>query len=441
MERFLVVGVRLRQWNCSRTSYFPLIRHPIQRVYWSQAQVILNDNAAKIVLIGLLNHPLVTGEGSKGFLIAVVSSSILLPFILLAPVTGWFADRFSKRTVLWYSLVAQILIVVGFLFAFWIKSLPVALFFLAWLAVQSAFFGPAKMGIVKELVSGHQVPEAISWMELLGVGAILIGTLLGAGLFDLFQTAVDMGPWESGVWTALVLLLFAIWALWIFRGVPAAAGQQDLVFHWTLFGDHFRQVSYLWRRKPLFMAGLGNAFFFGVGGILYLTFVQYGEELHGGEAGSSFQAAILFAVLGVSLGLGSYLVGRIHSRGIRMGMATIGVGVMGIGLSVTTVGLFGTVWLIYAGLVIAGLGAGVFNVTVNAFLIDEAPADHRGRVISASNLLTNLSGLSGIGVYWTMRDIIGFSPAWQMVVLAVATVAGTLVTMAVVSAHNPLKSR
>jgi MFS family permease len=398
--------------------------------------VILNDNAAKIVLIGLLNHPLVTGQGSKGFLIAVVSSSILLPFILLAPVTGWFADRFSKREVLWYSLVAQIVIVMGFLFAFWLQSLPVALFFLAWLAVQSAFFGPAKMGIVKELVSAHQVPEAISWMELLGVGAILIGTLLGAGLFDLFQTKVDIGPWKSGVWTTSVLLLLALWALWIFRGVPGSVGQRDLVFRWSLFADHFRQISYLWERRALFMAGLGNAFFFGVGGVLYLTFVQYGEELHHGKAGSSFQAAILFAVLGISLGVGSYLVGRIHSKGIRLGMATVGMGVMSVGMGVATVGLFDTAWLIYTGLVIAGLGAGMFNVTVNAFLIDEAPADHRGRVISASNLLTNLSGLMGIGIYWTMRDIMFLSPGWQMVVLSVTTVVGAAVTWMVVYAHR-----
>lgn len=397
---------------------------PIQRVYWSQAQVILNDNASKIVLIGLLNHPLVTGDGPKGFYIALVSSLILLPFILLAPVTGWFSDRFSKRQVLWYSLLAQVVVMFGFFFAFLIESMTVALIFVAGLAVQSAFFGPPKMGILKELVEGHRVPKAISWLELLGVGAILLGTLLGAGLFDLFQSSFNIGPWGGGVYTALTLLLLSIGALWLFYPVPSQPGQKELKFSMRLFVDHFRQVYYLWERKPLLFAGLGNAFFFGVGGVLYLTFVQYGEELHGGEAGSSTHAAVLFAVLGVSLGVGSYLISFAHRKNIRLSMVPWGMLVMGVGLLLCTVGLFRQEGLIYGGLIIAGLGAGAFNVTVNAFLIEKSPADYRGRVISAANLLTNISGLLGIGSYWLMREVLYYKPGEQMCVLTLVTFIG-----------------
>lgn len=408
---------------------------PIQRVYWSQAQVTLNDNASKIVLIGLLNHPLVTGDGPKGFYIALVSASILLPFILLAPVTGWCSDRFSKRQVLWYSLIAQVVVVLGFFIAFLMESMTVALLFVAGLAVQSAFFGPPKMGIVKELVEGHHVPKAISWLELLGVGAILLGTLLGAGLFDLFQSTLDIGPWGGGVYTALTLLLLSVWALWLFYPVPSQPGQKDLKFSMRLFVDHFRQVVYLWERRPLLYAGLGNAFFFGVGGILYLTFVQYGEELHGGEAGSSTHAAVLFAVLGISLGLGSYLVSFAHKERIRLSMVPWGILVMGIGLLLCSIGLFQREVLIYIGLVIAGLGAGTLNVTVNAFLIDESPADYRGRVISAANLLTNVSGLLGIGIYWWMREVLYYVPGEQMLVLTLVTFTASGITGGVMIRH------
>lgn len=399
----------------------------------------LNDNASKIVLIGLLNHPLVTGDGPKGFYIALVSAAILLPFILLAPVTGWFSDRFSKRQVLWYSLIGQVIVVFGFLLAFLMESMTVALVFLAGLAVQSAFFGPPKMGIVKELVEGHHVPKAISWLELLGVGAILLGTLLGAGMFDLFQTSFDVGPWGGGVYAAMVLLLLSIWALWLFHAVPSQPGQKDLKFSFSLFVDHFRQVFYLWERKPLLFASLGNAFFFGVGGVLYLTFVQYGEELHGGEAGSSTHAAVLFAVLGVSLGIGSYLVSLAHKERIRLSMVPSGMLVMAVGLSLCTIGLFYQEVLIYVGLVIAGLGAGTFNVTVNAFLIEESPADHRGRVISAANLLTNLSGLFGIGLYWLMREVLDYIPGEQMLVLTVVTIACSLIATFGLVMHRPQK--
>src|ERR1700733_5880606 len=96
----------------------------MKRSFWSliavQIQVLVNDNAAKLMLITLgaavapdflppslfKNHPeyaLMIAKQTKTILAAI----IILPFILFAPMAGWLSDRFSKRSVIVTSLWAQ----------------------------------------------------------------------------------------------------------------------------------------------------------------------------------------------------------------------------------------------------------------------------------------------------------------------------------------------
>ena len=66
-----------------------------------QTQNAFNDNFVKFVLIGLAmavaaNSPV--GENVEFILTALIPA----PFILFAPVAGWFSDRFSKQKVIWW---------------------------------------------------------------------------------------------------------------------------------------------------------------------------------------------------------------------------------------------------------------------------------------------------------------------------------------------------
>ena len=106
-----------------------------------------NDNILKMMLVGLAPK---VAPGALGQDIgAWLGAMILLPFVLFAPVAGWFSDRCSKRTVLIAMLVAQavILLLAGACFESELGSTAILLalgsFFL--LAAQSTFFSPAKM--------------------------------------------------------------------------------------------------------------------------------------------------------------------------------------------------------------------------------------------------------------------------------------------------------
>src|SRR5271170_1614636 len=100
----------------------------MKRSFWSliavQVQVLVNDNAAKLMLITLgaavapellppklfLNHP-EYAEMSAKQIKTILAAIIILPFILFAPTAGWVSDRFSKRNVIVTSLWAQFAII------------------------------------------------------------------------------------------------------------------------------------------------------------------------------------------------------------------------------------------------------------------------------------------------------------------------------------------
>src|ERR1700722_8481266 len=104
----------------------------MKRSFWSlvavQIQVLLNDNAAKLMLITLgaavapeffPGHP-ADAETTAKLIKTTLAAIIILPFVLFAPTAGWVSDRFSKRNVIVTTLWAQvgILGIIGVALAF-----------------------------------------------------------------------------------------------------------------------------------------------------------------------------------------------------------------------------------------------------------------------------------------------------------------------------------
>ncbi|MCW0216730.1 MAG: hypothetical protein OJI67_00280, partial [Prosthecobacter sp.] len=138
-----------------------------------------NDNLLKMMLVGLAPK---VAAGALGQNIGVwLGAMILLPFILFAPLSGFFADRYSKRSVILAMLTAQslILLMAGLCFHLALGELSIILalgaFFL--LAVQSTFYSPGKMGILKEIAGSRRLGLVVGWLQMV----TMIGILAGLG--------------------------------------------------------------------------------------------------------------------------------------------------------------------------------------------------------------------------------------------------------------------
>ena len=398
----------------------------LRRLLVVQTQVAFNDNAAKLMLILLAGAPGVLPPQWVVPVIGGLTALLILPFIGFSPFAGWLADRYSKTSVLHAGLALQVAVMAGLAVSLFLQSMPGAMVCFGLLAVQSALFSPAKRGILKELVTKSRLSRAVGWMEMLTIAAILLGSLSGALMFDLFSRVAG-GPWQGAFAAACLLSVLALSAWILFRGAETTPARCNEPYRHGIWWRHFFDLGELWRDRPLFRAGLGGTWFFSLGGLLYLTVAQIAREVHGGDSGTGVFTALMLALLGAGSVAGHLSAGWLSRGRVELGLVPIGCVGMACALAVVAFAPPGTI-VFGAGLMGLGFAGGLFLVPLYAFLQDRASDHRRGRVLASVNIMESLGGLAAAGVYVLMARVFGLGPSQQLLCM----LAGTLLVGAYV---------
>ena len=145
----------------------------------------MNDNILKAVLIFMvINGAWVGVLGDSGS--SIVTFCFTIPFIFLSGFAGQVSDRYSKRTVTWWVKSVEIPIALVAGYGFYIQNLWITLFALIALTCQSAFFGPAKYGMIAELVDDSDLSRANGSINMLTNLSVIIGTLIAGVVSDAY---------------------------------------------------------------------------------------------------------------------------------------------------------------------------------------------------------------------------------------------------------------
>ena len=123
----------------------------------------LNDNILKLLIVFYLIGS--QGKANAGGITAGIGAAFVLPFLLFSAPAGSLADRFAKsRLILNVKLfeVAVTLLAVA-AFALHLENGLYLVIFL--MASHSAFFAPAKYGIIPELVPREGLSRANGLIE------------------------------------------------------------------------------------------------------------------------------------------------------------------------------------------------------------------------------------------------------------------------------------
>ena len=412
--------------------------------YWcmivQQTQNAFNDKVAQFMLIPLaaaVGFAVPLGaweldvESAAGLMIA-------LPFVLFAPLAGWLSDRFSKRDVMLGMAVAQVCILGWICAGLWLANLWMALAGFFALAMQSAFFSPAKIGINKELVGSRHLGFAAGIQQMMAMLAILMGQVVAGWWFDRRFIALGATPevaWQAALGPLCLLAAFAIPAVvmaWVVPRVPAQGHER---FTARMAVRHFRDLRELWSDGGLRRGSFGIAFFWGFAAYLNLWSVKVARELTGGGAGFGTLSSTYMAAASVGMVLGFGVAAWLLRRRIELGW----VPVAGVAMTVGSVALAfvhpSTVGFL-AGLGGLAFAGAVFLAPLNAWMQDHYPAEKRGELQAAVNLqdcfagilsvfvivlLELLAGVFGIGALAGLRG--------QLFVVALACAAITLLVI------------
>src|SRR5229473_4789603 len=201
--------------------------------FWSliatQFQGAFNDNGLKFFVIFLILGTNPTAS-EKDLLVFVIGNLFALPFILFSMAGGYLADRYSKRSVAIGTKIFEIFAMIFAVYAFWNGNsrMAFAVIFLA--STQAAFFGPAKYGLLPEVLPA----ELLSWgngiLELTTFLAIISGAVIGPLLAQRFHGRAAIAGLIFGVCSLFGLAT----SFFISRVAPADPSR---TFRFNIFGD------------------------------------------------------------------------------------------------------------------------------------------------------------------------------------------------------------
>jgi acyl-[acyl-carrier-protein]-phospholipid O-acyltransferase/long-chain-fatty-acid--[acyl-carrier-protein] ligase len=409
-----------------------LFRHPgIGGLLFAQSQVAFNDNATKLALIGLVQ--ILLPKDTAAVIVSVIALLLVSPFVILAPLSGWLADRFPKRHVLsaslWLQLAVMLLLIGAALFQF----LPLAVggFFL--LGAQSAFMSPARRGMIKEL-AGDSVGEVVGWMEMLCIAAILGGSLAGGQLID-GLTPHTGSAWSAAGWSFFVLALGCVLALWSFRKVPAHPPAAKTPFSWRQVLGHWGLMKTLGRDRRIWRAAWGDAAFYFAGGVLMLTLAEAGRALYPEGLGAARETGIMMATMGGGIAVGSLVAARLCRHQILTGVVPVAALGLALGAFVLAVLPAGTLTF-YVMLFVLGLCGGLYLVPLGAFLVDRAPEEERGTILAASSMLSSIAGVLAVGAHALAKSMFALEVPGQFVGLGIFFVLTSLFAVGMIPAET-----
>jgi MFS family permease len=367
-----------------------------------------NDNLFKQVVL-LLCIDIAVQKGTRDYQ-PYAQELFALPFVLFSGFAGYLSDRISKRRIVVLCKFVEIGIVMLGTLALSTGSIIPVFTVLFVLGTHSAFFGPSKYGILPELVRESNLAVANGVFLMTTFIAIILGTALAGQLKGFVHENILL----VGAAYVIVATTGLLTSLCIRKTSVAHPG---LKFAWSDLVVSAETLRMFWRDRPLLLALIMYSIFWLIGGLTLPAVNAFGKlqlfhtfDVKEADAKTSLLAG--FLVIGIAIGCAAagWISGKkINFRlvpwgcwGMVIGLGLLSIlGWMGIAidnsapvLSTPTVELASMALLAFM-----GMAAGVFTVPLQVFLQSRPPADQKGRVIGAMNLVNWIGILFSAEIY------------------------------------------
>lgn len=352
-----------------------------KRGFWSliavQFQGAFSDNLLKWLVTFLVLEMGITAAERDRLVVLVIPLLFSVPFLLFSMAGGYFADRHSKRAVTIATKQFEIGVAVVALAGLALGSLPIECAAVFLLSTQAAFFGPSKYGLLPELLPEKRLSWGNGILELGTFLAIITGTMAAGVLADDFR--------GREYWPGMLLVLLAVVGLAIsgeITRVPAADPSRQL--DRNPLGDLRGQVARMRRDPLLWLAVLGNTFFWFLGALVLINTALYASDV---LRATETETSLLLAAISIGIGVGSFAAGYLSGDKIEYGL--VPAGAVGIALACILLSRPGLTFADVAwNLGWVGFFGGFFAVPLNALIQHRPRPEEKGGIIAAANLLS-----------------------------------------------------
>lgn len=359
-------------------------------------------------------------------LTALVNGLILLPFILLFSPAGHVADSYPKVRILRISAWAAVAISLGITAAYYQGWFWLAFAMTLLLAIQSAFYSPAKYGLVKGLFGKPRLAEANGLVQAITIGAILAGTVAFTALFEARISADAQTPEQLLSQIAplgwLLVLNSLIQLVTLYRLPLDTTQRSDAPLTWQRYikGTALKDNLQIIARQPVIrLSIIGLATFWSVGQVMLAAFPAYAKDALSIDNTLVLQG--ILAASGIGIALGSLLASNLSRNRIETGL--IPVGAIGVAVGLWCLPLFTTPTTQAVNFVFIGIMGGLFIVPLNALIQFHAADNELGTVLAANNWIQNIAML-GFLVLTALFAWAGVDSLYLLLLIAAVAMVG-----------------
>lgn len=375
----------------------------------AQFQAAFSDQAIHASAMFYAIH---TETMSEADAISLMPILFYAPWALFVTLAGYLADRYSKRSTLVFWKVVELAImsvtIVGFYLGT-VRELPIGPYLVLsavfLMGTHSAFFVPAKYGVMPELFEPQLLSRGNGWLESLSFLAVILGTVFGGVLSYVFR--------GEEYWIGVILLGLSILGAsvsFLIEDVPPANPQRR--FPKNLFRPLYDNLALLLRSRALALAVLGIAFF-----TFMVAFMRAAMYMHGETRiprWTELHTSIVVGVVALGVGLGSPLAGSLSGGKIELGLVPLGALGMIAALVVAAFSLHAEAALIVC-LAAVGFFTGFYIVPLFTLLQHRAPKQSKGDVVASSNFINVIGAIAASVLFRGLVTLAGLLGVIQAV--------------------------
>jgi len=382
-----------------------LIQNTVFKIYDGQTQIILS---------------------------AIVNGLILLPFVLLFTPAGFLADKYRKPKVMQVSAAAAVGLTLMITLSYYLGWFEFSFGLTFLLAMQSAFYSPAKYGYIKELTGKERLTSANAAVQAATIVAILSGIVVFSMLFEQGLSGVNYHS-EPQVLQAIAPIGWILVACALLEFMltlklqPTPAETPDLRFEWNQYrsGRYLRNnFNKLLDNRVIWLSIVGLSIFWGISQVVLAAFPAFIKETMALTNTVVIQG--MMACSGIGIILGSLIAGRASRHHIETGLVPLGA--LGIVAALFFMPQLNSNTLLIIDFLLLGISGGLFIVPLNALIQFHAKDTELGTVLAGNNWVQNLVmlGFLGLTVLFALR---GMSSIGLFHLLTLVALVGAIYTI------------
>jgi acyl-[acyl-carrier-protein]-phospholipid O-acyltransferase/long-chain-fatty-acid--[acyl-carrier-protein] ligase len=316
------------------------------------------------------------------------------------------------------------------------------------MGTHSAFFVPAKYGIMPEILHTSVLSRGNGLLEGTSFVSQILGTSFGGILYTELKSDIEVDSLQPGQeWLigAILLGLAVIGVLFslLVARVPAAAPQKRLTLNpLSPMAANFRELRH---SRSLVLATVGIAFFTFMTLYMRQSLIFEGElakerqlmiaqadraasahsngSLESIESGdgesvvtaepvipistgamskaqeSELKISLLVALIGLGVGIGCTIAGQVSGNRLELGLVPVGALLLVL-LTLALAGFVGRPGVTIVCLIAIGMSAGLYIVPMYTLLQHRAPKASKGSMVATSNFLNVTGGLVAVVVFY-----------------------------------------